>query len=631
MGTRGVDLATSSANPIQRESPELHISEAASRLAGAAGRPDLVEALRISAARVRRSSTIVCVVGEFKQGKSSLVNALLGRNVCPVDDDLATSAVTLIHHGDHPAAAVHRRTDQGVVVEPIPLDSTREWVTEAHNPDNRRGVERLDIAVPSELLASGLTLVDTPGSGGLAAGHAAATIGFLPFADALLFVSDASAELSEPEVAFLRLARSRCPVVVVVLTKVDLYPDWRRLADINRDHLRDAGVDTVVVPVSSQLRITALRTANTALDEESGIADLIDLLTNKVIETARRSARVRTLSDVGSAVAQIKAAAATELASLQSPEGHAAVLADLARAQQELEHLKGPAARWQLLLNDRWSTLNSDVNHHFRAGLRGVTKMMDDQLESLSTAKAWDDFSAAAQNEIAQVVADTFERVLSGGAQVAEAVFALVREDQPNIEFLSVDRLGVDLGALWESRAPGAAARGAARKVGRGANNAVDAMRGAQGGLMVLSLLQTAIPTAGMALLVTNPFLLAGLGLWTGGRTLLDGRKRKVAQQRQQVRVAITKLLDDVGFEIGDQLTTVMRTGQQTIRDEVTDRFNQLLRSATQLQAQAQAATTSSQAETDARIGAVNAVLRDADDLMAKLADLNAAHQRSTA
>ncbi|MEK7425696.1 MAG: dynamin family protein, partial [Actinomycetota bacterium] len=55
------------------------------------GRTDLAERASIAAARLKRPSTVVCVVGEFKQGKSSLINALLGQPVCPVDDDLATS------------------------------------------------------------------------------------------------------------------------------------------------------------------------------------------------------------------------------------------------------------------------------------------------------------------------------------------------------------------------------------------------------------------------------------------------------------------------------------------------------------------------------------------------------------
>ena len=74
-------------------------------------RPDLAERVSAAAARLRRPSTVVCVVGEFKQGKSSLVNALLGQNVCPVDDDLATSAITLVRWAEEAGAVVRRKAD----------------------------------------------------------------------------------------------------------------------------------------------------------------------------------------------------------------------------------------------------------------------------------------------------------------------------------------------------------------------------------------------------------------------------------------------------------------------------------------------------------------------------------------
>ena len=177
---------------------------AVARLASELDRNDLVARLQAATARVRRPATIVCVVGEFKQGKSSLVNGMVGQPACPVDDDLATSALTLVRYGD-PLVEV-RRLDAGgqppgaTVTDQIEPDQLVEWVTEAGNPGNERGVERVDISVPSELLSQGLVLVDTPGMGSIGAGHGAATLAFLPWADGLIFVSDASAELSQPEV-----------------------------------------------------------------------------------------------------------------------------------------------------------------------------------------------------------------------------------------------------------------------------------------------------------------------------------------------------------------------------------------------------------------------------------------------
>ena len=184
--TATATAAPSAADAVRNGSLEL------ARLPGQLERPDLVGRVTAAAARLQRPSTIVAVVGEFKQGKSSLVNGLLGQPVCPVDDDLATSAITLVRHGEQPGAVVRRNGGDGGDGGPIPIDELHDWVSELGNPGNHKGVERVEITVPSAILAQGLVIVDTPGMGGLGAGHAAATLAFLPFADGLILVSDAS-------------------------------------------------------------------------------------------------------------------------------------------------------------------------------------------------------------------------------------------------------------------------------------------------------------------------------------------------------------------------------------------------------------------------------------------------------
>ena len=75
----------------------------------------------------------------------------------------------------------------------------------------------------------------------------------------MIFVTDASQELTGPEVAFLRQALERCPAAVCVVTKTDLYPAWRRIVELDRRHLANAGIDLPVIPVSSFLRLRAWR------------------------------------------------------------------------------------------------------------------------------------------------------------------------------------------------------------------------------------------------------------------------------------------------------------------------------------------------------------------------------------
>ena len=76
------------------------------RACAAYGRPDLAARLNRSREALADPSIHIVVAGEFKQGKSSLVNALLGANVCPVDDDVATAVPTFIRYGEENAAAL---------------------------------------------------------------------------------------------------------------------------------------------------------------------------------------------------------------------------------------------------------------------------------------------------------------------------------------------------------------------------------------------------------------------------------------------------------------------------------------------------------------------------------------------
>ena len=120
------------------------------------------------------------------------------------------------------------------------------------------GVTRDRIAYDALWNGRRFTLVDTggwePDATGLAAAVAAQAALAIQTADAVLLVSDASQEYTAPELEFLRQAVKLCPNVACVLTKTDLYPQWRRIAGLDREHLRTAGIDTTMIGVSSSVR-----------------------------------------------------------------------------------------------------------------------------------------------------------------------------------------------------------------------------------------------------------------------------------------------------------------------------------------------------------------------------------------
>ena len=537
------------------------------------GRNDLADRLVVAAARVRRPATIVCVVGEFKQGKSSLINAMLGLDVCPVDDDIATSATTLLRYGAEPSVVVRRRLDDGVVVERVDPATLADWVTEGGNPDNSRSIERVDIMLPHPLLANGLVIVDTPGMGGLGAGHAAATLSFLPFADGLIFVSDASSELSGPEVEFLDSATGLCPNVVFALAKIDLYPSWRRIETINARLLHDQADAPVVVPVSSVLTPTGSEPPDEKLVEMSGVAALLARIESQIVSPAKAVAAQRALHEALGAVRQMKSALETELDVLDNPSNLAEIVARLTESTAHLELLRGPGARWSIVVADRLSDLSSNTGHQFRGAMRSVSRDIEGGIELLKTSDDWDQLARQLQTSVADAVTKVFVEIERGAQSTRQAVVDLIGEDSGDDLSEPTRSVQVELASLWTTRAIDPLGKRGTRQL----SSALVGLRGAQGGIMMFGMMATFLPAGAAALLMSNPITIS-IGAAFAGVQLADARKRKIAQRRQQARSNVRQFLDDVQFAVGNEIGDALREVQRSIRDEFTGRISELLR-----------------------------------------------------
>lgn len=565
------------------------------RLLQRIGRTDLAERASIAAARLRRPSTVVCVVGEFKQGKSSLINALLGQSVCPVDDDLATSAITLVRWGEQPSAIVRRKAESGVAGDPpitqtITIGEVNDWVSEIGNPGNHKRVDRVEIIVPSPLLKQGLVIVDTPGMGGLGAGHAAATLSFLPFADGLIFVSDASAELSAPEVEFLRRASELCPTVLFAQTKIDLYPNWQRIMDLNRGHFQRAGFAPPMVAVSSALRTEALRRKDKSLNDLSRVPDVVKHLSDDVVGPAKATATKRSIADVSAIAGQVLAGMRAEKAILADPATAAEALRALEQAKGRLEFLRGPGAKWNVLVGDRVADLSNNVNYRFRGSTRNISRMMDERIEQLTKGDEWDELTRYIQTVVADEVTQVFVDLEQGRSSVRAEVVDLLREEHLDLAELSPIGTGFDVTEMWQGKALEQGSSGGKKAF----TTTITSIRGAQGGIYMFGMLGTFLPTAAGVLIASNPVLL-GIGAVFGGMGLADDRKRKIAARRQAARSQVRQFLDDVQFEMGNQIGNLIREIQRDLRDEFTERITELVRTyadtATRAQADAQSST----------------------------------------
>ncbi len=179
----------------------------------------------------------VVVVGETKRGKSSLVNALMRQpGLSPVDYSVATSAFIEFRHGVRLTvrAYVAGREDP----ELVEVDRLSEWATldgsrESQHPRARSVMVECD----APILRSGIVLVDTPGVGGLETSHGEITLEALRHASALLFVVDAMAEISDPEMKFLKQAAETVDLVLFALTKKDAVPEYEFILEGTRERV----------------------------------------------------------------------------------------------------------------------------------------------------------------------------------------------------------------------------------------------------------------------------------------------------------------------------------------------------------------------------------------------------------
>ena len=159
------------------------------------------------------------VLGEFNHGKSTVVNALLGDDVLPVGITPTTAVITHLVYGESSQVMIHP-ANQG---EPFEIEyedmerAVRESGEEGQEP------EYVEISYPNDVLENALVLVDTPGVNDISRQKVEITYGYVPRADVILYVLDATQVLKKSEVTFIRdrLLKANRDRIIFVLNKVD--------------------------------------------------------------------------------------------------------------------------------------------------------------------------------------------------------------------------------------------------------------------------------------------------------------------------------------------------------------------------------------------------------------------------
>ncbi|MDT0308016.1 dynamin family protein [Streptomyces sp. DSM 44917] len=534
------------------------------RAAEAREAPETSARLRAEEERLAEGRLTVVLCGEFKRGKSTLLNALLDQRpgLAPTDTVIATRLVTVVGHGETERITVVLAGEEGE--DPVRRVITREeiadYVTESGNPHNVRRALLLEAELPHPLLASGVVIADTPGTGGQFGEHSLATEAFLPRAHALLVVFDCTQPLTAAELAFVAEAVGVARVgedgegLLCVLTKADLVADPGPLVEDARAKLAEATglppAALTVLPVSAQAKLDHLA---------GGAPEDLELSNVPALEAALWAALARRRATVllGAAVTALDAALAALLAPVDAAlaavgqgreEELARLRAQYRDAQGRLTDLAAADATWRGELRADFRKVRSDLlqqarREHDRVWLKAHADYLDKE-EYLENPDALVRKIAADTVAVAGAVSDEAERraaaVLKDFAERSEIALALAgfpRLPDPPVPFLDISGKSGTV-----DQPTGRLARFRATMAGIGTGGAVGAGLGGSGGALIGTFFLPIVGTwVGGQLGAWAGAAVGALAGWRAAAAEADVELRK--QQRRALRAALKEEL----------------------------------------------------------------------------------------
>jgi small GTP-binding protein len=340
----------------------------------------------------------IVVLGEFNHGKSTFINALLGRPVLPTGITPTTAVLAHISQGPKEGATLVFESGERKAID---VKKLGEWLTVeglAAHAKAGEGIHHIEVTHPAAILGERVTIVDTPGVNDINEQRAEITYGYLPRADAAVFLLDATQILSASERQFLeeRILRSCRDRLLFVVAKADLLDaaELEETLRFARKHLAAIVPEPVVLPVSAKRGLAGDADA-------SGLPAVIDELGATVANERRKLLLDNALGDATRLAAFVRQSLAIRRKSLELPMGELESRIDRAKeklrsGQKVLETAAETIRAETAALKARVRQDLADFTAEFRARLPGDIDAVDgnDVQKYLSffvqdTWKAW--------------------------------------------------------------------------------------------------------------------------------------------------------------------------------------------------------------------------------------------------
>ena len=263
--------------------------------------------------KLRQNQFQVLVMGEVKRGKTSLVNALIGRRVLPTDVAEATCQVFRITSGPRLQCRVVYEDGHHLEIAPEELpkygsQSFQEQLKKSDGELPARGdlIRWIEVQVPLRFLPENVSLLDTPGLGALYYQHAMITYRYVPQAEGVIFVLESEKPITENELEALEDVLEVTRNILFVQTKIDQrdQQDWEQVLQRNREILQERfgeklGQEVAIWPLSSTNLFKGLDLESEAVLQASGFPRFAQALRKFLYRVAGWSQSYRTWKEVG--------------------------------------------------------------------------------------------------------------------------------------------------------------------------------------------------------------------------------------------------------------------------------------------------------------------------------------------
>jgi predicted GTPase len=598
-----------------------------------------LDRLNAAGQRLREAPLTVVVCGEFKRGKSSLLNALLEEQppLFPVNARVATSVVTAVSYAAEESIDVTLDTGTGVETRRIARAEIADYATEAANPDNAKRARAIEVRTPNQRLAGGLRIVDTPGVGGVFADHTAVTMGFLPRADAIVFVCDFTQPLLASELEFLRQAAQAASVagdlgaLLFVVTKADLAGAGERAEMMANTTAKLAAVTgeaaetLTVVPVSSLAKLDYLADGDPQDLADSGFEQL-DAELAATVERRRAKLILGTaLADADAAAQALLRPLDDERAALEAgtKQKLAELRAQAAQRQSELAALGKSQAGWRAELARGMQGIGRDLQREARRRLADVWHRCDN--EYLYNQGYLDDPDQLVERLVADVA------LIAGSlGELAENRAAEVMREFARTHGLELDHPAI--GALPPPRVPSITVTGGLGQLsaeGRGWEKVKQFSQGGGVGATIGSIVGGLIGMIGGPPGATIGAFIGGsiAGLAGGTRSVKTAVQRQrhhdAAARRHSIRAELAPLRSSQQFDMDENLEVLVHNLVIGVAAELDSRIAQeqeSLADATARLGEAQKATASEATARRAELDREKAPLVRARDRITRIA-----------